>query len=173
MRRSYSIVSLCSLMTLVTLSICPSALAWILSSENVWYGWACVSVLPPFDLRLILVYSFVNQCPVAPGDDFTYSFDLADQIGSYWYHSHLSTQYCDGFRGVFIVYGQHFLTAASIVSILPSVDPNDPLKDLYDVDDGKSVLDVISTCQAVDLLDRKYYYYTRRLVSRLCPRRPE
>ncbi|KAF8893244.1 laccase [Mucidula mucida] len=67
--------------------------------------------------------AFVNQCPVAPGDDFTYSFDLADQIGSYWYHSHLSTQYCDGFRGVFIVY-----------------DPNDPLKDLYDVDDESTII---------------------------------
>lgn len=27
---------------------------------------------------------------------------------SYWYHSHLSTQYCDGLRGAFIVYGTSY-----------------------------------------------------------------
>lgn len=39
--------------------------------------------------------------------------------GTFWYHSHLSTQYCDGLRGAFVVY-----------------DPNDPNAHLYDVDDG-------------------------------------
>ena len=40
-------------------------------------------------------------------------------LGTFWYHSHLSTQYCDGLRGPLVVY-----------------DPHDPLKHLYDVDDG-------------------------------------
>ena len=40
-------------------------------------------------------------------------------LGTFWYHSHLSTQYCDGLRGAFVVY-----------------DPNDPNAHLYDVDDG-------------------------------------
>ncbi len=40
--------------------------------------------------------------------------------GTFWYHSHLSLQYCDGLRGAMIVY-----------------DPEDPHADLYDVDDGK------------------------------------
>ncbi|KAF9032497.1 laccase [Hymenopellis radicata] len=84
--------------------------------------------------------AFVNQCPVAPGDDFTYSFDLAEQTGSYWYHSHLSTQYCDGFRGVFIVYGQYFLLIALIRFTLLSLDPKDPLKGLYDVDDESTII---------------------------------
>ncbi|KAJ8520191.1 hypothetical protein ONZ45_g2992 [Pleurotus djamor] len=44
-------------------------------------------------------------------------------IGDYRYHSHLSTQYCDGLRGVFIVY-----------------DPDDPLKHLYDVDDESTII---------------------------------
>ncbi|KAJ7916089.1 laccase 3 [Mycena leptocephala] len=65
--------------------------------------------------------SFVNQCPIAPGTTFDYVFDTAGQTGNYWYHSHLSTQYCDGLRGAFVVY-----------------DPNDPLAHLYDVDDDKS-----------------------------------
>ncbi len=41
-------------------------------------------------------------------------------LGTFWYHSHLSTQYCDGLRGAFVVY-----------------DPADPYADLYDVDDGE------------------------------------
>ncbi|KAF8907135.1 putative laccase 1d precursor [Mucidula mucida] len=67
--------------------------------------------------------AFVNQCPIAPGADFTYAFDTAGQTGSYWYHSHLSTQYCDGLRGAFIVY-----------------DPDDPLAHLYDVDDESTII---------------------------------
>ncbi|KAJ7176104.1 putative laccase 1d precursor [Mycena crocata] len=67
--------------------------------------------------------SFVNQCPIAPGTTFDYVFDTAGQTGNYWYHSHLSTQYCDGLRGAFVVY-----------------DPDDPLKHLYDVDDGNTII---------------------------------
>ncbi|KAK7464216.1 Laccase-1 [Stygiomarasmius scandens] len=67
--------------------------------------------------------SFVNQCPIPPNVTFHYAFDTAGQTGNYWYHSHLSTQYCDGLRGAFIVY-----------------DPDDPLKDLYDVDDDSTII---------------------------------
>jgi FtsP/CotA-like multicopper oxidase with cupredoxin domain len=34
----------------------------------------------------------VQQCPIAPGSSFTYSFK-ADIYGSSWYHSHYSAQY--------------------------------------------------------------------------------
>lgn len=79
----------------------------------------------------------MNQCPIAPGwppDDiqpltiidpvnlghsFSYNFDQ-DQAGTFWYHSHHSTQYCDGLRGPLIVY-----------------DKRDPQRHLYDVDDGE------------------------------------
>ena len=44
---------------------------------------------------------------------------VASFVGTFWYHSHLSTQYCDGLRGPMVVY-----------------DPEDPLKKYYDVDDG-------------------------------------
>ena len=43
--------------------------------------------------------------------------------GTFWYHSHLSTQYCDGLRGAMVVY-----------------DPEDPHADLYDVDDESTVI---------------------------------
>ncbi|KAJ7890152.1 laccase-1 [Mycena olivaceomarginata] len=52
--------------------------------------------------------SFVNQCPIAPGATFDYVFDTAGQTGNYWYHSHLSTQYCDGLRGAFVVYAEWY-----------------------------------------------------------------
>lgn len=40
----------------------------------------------------------VTQCPLAPGDSFTYSFK-ALQYGTSWYHSHYSVQYADGLVG--------------------------------------------------------------------------
>ncbi|KAF8994970.1 laccase 2 [Cyathus striatus] len=46
----------------------------------------------------------VNQCPIAPGNSFLYQFSVAEQAGTFWYHSHHSTQYCDGLRGALVVY---------------------------------------------------------------------
>lgn len=45
------------------------------------------------------------------------------KAGTFWYHSHVATQYCDGLRGPLVVY-----------------DPNDPHAHLYDIDDGLSDL---------------------------------
>nr|BBB89275.1 laccase [Grifola frondosa] len=67
--------------------------------------------------------AFVNQCPIASGDSFLYNFEAPGQAGTFWYHSHLSTQYCDGLRGPMVVY-----------------DPSDPYADLYDVDDDSTVI---------------------------------
>ncbi|KAF5348571.1 hypothetical protein D9756_009656 [Leucocoprinus leucothites] len=70
--------------------------------------------------------AFVNQCPIAPNTTFIYDFPTAGQTGNFWYHSHLSTQYCDGLRGAIVIYGK--------------LRPDDPLKDLYDVDDEGTVI---------------------------------
>ncbi|KAF7289715.1 Laccase 1 [Mycena indigotica] len=67
--------------------------------------------------------AFVTQCPIAQNDSFVYEFSTVGQPGTYWYHSHLSTQYCDGLRGAMVVY-----------------DPNDPHASLYDVDDDSTVI---------------------------------
>ena len=40
----------------------------------------------------------VQQCPIAPGKTFTYSF-IADLYGTSWYHSHYSAQYAGGLAG--------------------------------------------------------------------------
>ncbi|KDR80949.1 hypothetical protein GALMADRAFT_207865 [Galerina marginata CBS 339.88] len=56
----------------------------------------------------------VTQCPITPGQSFVYEFSVPDQAGTFWYHSHYSTQYCDGLRGPLVVY-----------------DPSDPHSALY------------------------------------------
>ncbi|KAF9073365.1 laccase lcc6 [Rhodocollybia butyracea] len=67
--------------------------------------------------------SFINQCPIAQNNSFLYNFNVPDQAGTFWYHSHLATQYCDGLRGPIVVY-----------------DPNDPLASLYDIDDESTII---------------------------------
>ncbi|OBZ65445.1 Laccase-2 [Grifola frondosa] len=67
--------------------------------------------------------AFINQCPIASGNSFLYDFHAPGQAGTFWYHSHLSTQYCDGLRGAFVVY-----------------DPHDPHANLYDVDNNATVI---------------------------------
>nr|QPA20086.1 laccase 3 [Amylostereum areolatum] len=67
--------------------------------------------------------AMMSQCPIVPGGSFEYNFNVSDQAGTFWYHSHLGAQYCDGLRGAMIVY-----------------DPNDPHADLYDVDDESTVI---------------------------------
>ncbi|KAK0207895.1 laccase 1 AVT [Desarmillaria ectypa] len=69
----------------------------------------------------------VTQCPIAQNKSFMYDFRVPDQAGTFWYHSHLSVQYCDGEAGPFIVYdGEN--------------GKNDPHRALYDVDDANTIL---------------------------------
>ncbi|KAG6886948.1 hypothetical protein C0992_001529, partial [Termitomyces sp. T32_za158] len=83
----------------------------------------------------------VTQCPILPGNSFLYEFDVGDQAGTFWYHSHLcreppqllldvplcsmstATQYCDGLRGPIVIY-----------------DPEDPFLPFYDVDDENTII---------------------------------
>ncbi|KAJ7682085.1 yellow laccase [Mycena polygramma] len=67
--------------------------------------------------------AFVTQCPIAANNSFLYDFTPSGQAGTFWYHSHLSTQQCDGLRGPLIIY-----------------DPQDPYKLLYDVDDATTII---------------------------------
>ncbi|RMZ88167.1 hypothetical protein DV736_g4611, partial [Chaetothyriales sp. CBS 134916] len=46
----------------------------------------------------------ITQCPIAPGETYTYSF-VADLYGSSWYHSHYSAQYAGGMFGAMIIHG--------------------------------------------------------------------
>ncbi|QRW22763.1 Multicopper oxidase [Rhizoctonia solani] len=60
--------------------------------------------------------AFVTQCPIPPQESYTYNLSLDDQTGTYWYHSHLSSQYVDGLRGPLVIY----------------VYPKDPYRNYYD-----------------------------------------
>ncbi|GAW17003.1 hypothetical protein ANO14919_064520 [Xylariales sp. No.14919] len=57
-----------------------------------------------------------SQCPLPPNYSITYSF-MANEAGTYWYHSHNMGQYPDGFRGPLIIH-----------------NPEDPYLDDYDAD---------------------------------------
>ncbi|KAG9251363.1 ascorbase and Cu-oxidase [Emericellopsis atlantica] len=46
----------------------------------------------------------VTQCPIAPGKEFTYTFQ-ADMYGTTWYHSHYSAQYAGGLIGPMVIHG--------------------------------------------------------------------
>ena len=97
----------------------------------------------------------MNQCPIAPNDTFLYEFTAVGQTGmcvrlppkaalrtrrprlnlgfctgTFWYHSHYMTQYCDGLRGPFVIY-----------------DPQDPYLSWYDIDDGG-----FAVCHVSDML---------------------
>ncbi|KAM5541432.1 hypothetical protein V8D89_004986 [Ganoderma adspersum] len=67
--------------------------------------------------------SFINQCPITSGNCFEYEFDTTDISGTYWYHSHLGNQYCDGLRGPLVLYDKH-----------------DPHANLYDIDDDSTII---------------------------------
>eukprot|EP01124_Arcella_intermedia_P012159 TRINITY_DN1845_c0_g2_i1.p1 TRINITY_DN1845_c0_g2~~TRINITY_DN1845_c0_g2_i1.p1 ORF type:complete len:530 (+),score=59.12 TRINITY_DN1845_c0_g2_i1:42-1631(+) len=45
----------------------------------------------------------ISQCEIKPGASFTYTF-TPSQTGTYWYHSHSSTQYVDGLRGSLVIF---------------------------------------------------------------------
>ncbi|TFL03315.1 laccase 1 [Pterulicium gracile] len=67
--------------------------------------------------------AFVSQCPIAKDNSFLYEFNAGEQAGTFWYHSHLQAQYCDGLRGPMVVY-----------------NPRDPHRRLYDVDNEGTVI---------------------------------
>ncbi|KAI0794707.1 laccase [Fomes fomentarius] len=70
--------------------------------------------------------AWVTQCPIAAEHDFLYEFSVPDQAGTFWYHSHIHTQYCDGLRGPLILYDKH-----------------DPHAHLYDVDDESTIISLM------------------------------
>ncbi|KAF5341060.1 hypothetical protein D9611_005950 [Ephemerocybe angulata] len=68
----------------------------------------------------------VTQCPITPGNSFLYDFRVPDQAGTFWYHSHYLSQYCDGLRGAFV----------GTIATIPTEDCD------YDIDDESTILTV-------------------------------
>ncbi|AMD21008.1 HEL273Cp [Eremothecium sinecaudum] len=49
----------------------------------------------------------INQCPIPAGDHYTYKIKIDEkQWGTYWYHSHFSTQYADGLFGPLVIHSR-------------------------------------------------------------------
>ncbi|KAF9699243.1 hypothetical protein EKO04_003008 [Ascochyta lentis] len=48
----------------------------------------------------------VTNCPIAPGQTFTYRFNVTGQTGTYWYHSHVSMQASDGLVGPLVIHSR-------------------------------------------------------------------
>ncbi|KAF9550256.1 hypothetical protein EC957_001163 [Mortierella hygrophila] len=46
----------------------------------------------------------ITQCPIPPGQSFTYNFTVPNQWGTYWWHSHAASQYTDGIYGPLIIH---------------------------------------------------------------------
>ena len=63
-----------------------------------WHG---VRMLNSFEADGV---NAITQCPIAPGDSFTYKFNVT-QYGTSWYHSHYSAQYPDGLVGPMTFHG--------------------------------------------------------------------
>ncbi|KAF8550732.1 laccase [Imleria badia] len=70
--------------------------------------------------------AFVTQCPIVSGDSFLYHFNVENQSGTFWYHSHFNLQYCDGLRGPIVI-----------------KDPEDPYRFMYDIDDHSTIITLL------------------------------
>ncbi|THU78346.1 Cu-oxidase-domain-containing protein [Dendrothele bispora CBS 962.96] len=69
-----------------------------------------------------------------------YTLPLGEQTGTFWYHSQLSVQYVEGLRGALIIYERY--NSYWSISVFILTDPDDPQKDLYDVDDESTIIQV-------------------------------
>ena len=72
-----------------------------------------------------ILAAVVNASGIPPGASFTYYFNVGDQTGTYWIHSHIRGQYPNGLRSPFIV-----------------LDPEPPYQ--YDIEYVLSVSDWVS-----------------------------
>ncbi|XP_060076442.1 uncharacterized protein LOC132556068 [Ylistrum balloti] len=61
-----------------------------------WHG------LPQHNSPWMDGVAFVSQCPILPGQSFTYDF-VAEPKGTYWYHSHVGSQRTKGLNGALII----------------------------------------------------------------------
>jgi FtsP/CotA-like multicopper oxidase with cupredoxin domain len=59
--------------------------------------------------------SFVSQCPILSGANFTYRFTVTEDPGTYFWHAHSGAQRVDGLSGPLIVRGSPGI---------PSTEPN-------------------------------------------------
>ncbi|KAJ7720366.1 laccase [Mycena maculata] len=102
----------------------------LLSTSIHWHGFFETNNSWADGVAFIHFPRLVTQCPIAVNNSFLYTIPTNDQAGTFWYHSHLATQYCDGLRGPLVVY-----------------DPDDPHADLYDADNETTIITLADWCK--------------------------
>lgn len=76
----------------------------------------------------------ITQCGIPPNESFTYEFTTEGQRGSFWYHSHLSSQYTDGMLGP--------LVRSALLSQVPRLSTaNESSKLIHDPDEMVPTVD--------------------------------
>lgn len=85
----------------------------------------------------------VTQCPISPGQSYTYNFTVPNQHGTYWWHSHQKGQYTDGILGPLIIhdpnernntqYDEDLIVMLSGTAILPALVNNSLLSPIFNL----------------------------------------
>ena len=65
----------------------------------------------------------VTQCPIAPGDEFTYRFKAIQYVSS-WHHSHYPLQYADGLADPMTIYGPSSVNYNKVIEPILMTDWN-------------------------------------------------
>jgi FtsP/CotA-like multicopper oxidase with cupredoxin domain len=45
----------------------------------------------------------ITECGIAPGESFTYRFEITQDPGTHWYHAHTGAQFADGLQGPIVI----------------------------------------------------------------------
>jgi FtsP/CotA-like multicopper oxidase with cupredoxin domain len=54
--------------------------------------------------KKLTCFHLLAQCPIQPGGNFTYRFNVGEQYGTYWWHAHFQSQRGDGLFGGIIIH---------------------------------------------------------------------
>ncbi|OCH92441.1 laccase 2 precursor [Obba rivulosa] len=92
--------------------------------------------------------AMVTQCPIASDHSFLYNFSTGQQAGTFWYHSHLKQQYCDGLRGPIVIY-----------------DPEDPHRGMYNVDNEHTVITLSDWFHTPANIDIRFPQFNSTLIN--------
>ncbi|XP_046583057.1 laccase-2-like [Haliotis rubra] len=68
--------------------------------------------------------AFITQCPILPGQSFTYKFK-AKPKGTFWYHSHLGNQRTNGVLGALIIREKKPLAMEEMIMVLQDWNHDD------------------------------------------------
>ncbi|KAG6854092.1 hypothetical protein C0991_010506 [Blastosporella zonata] len=110
--------------------------------------------------------AMVTQCPILPNNSFVYDFNVYDQAGTFWYHSHYSTQYCDGLRESTIITLADWIHVASPTPFGSSHSLSTLINGLGRTLQSEVTLNTLTPLAVINVDARKRYRF--RLVGISC-----